>query len=261
MHEMRSAILTYHAIDQAPSPLCIEPALFRAQLERIQELGWQTTTVLALANHVRAGSLPERTLALTFDDGFASVCEIAAPELEARRMTATVFCVAGHLGGRNDWPTDRAGGYVAPLCGAGDLRALAAAGIEIGAHGDRHAPLVTRSPDVLRRELLEARTTLEERVGSSIRSVAYPYGAPPSREAAAIVRSAYAAGCTTNLRRLRVGDDPFALPRIDAHYFRNPELLARLLDGRLDGYLRLRSRAARARRLIRKDYVHARPSP
>ena len=261
MHEMSSAILTYHAIDEAPSPLCVEPALFRAQLDRIQELGWQTTTVSVLADHVRAGSLPERTLALTFDDGFASVCEIAAPELEARGMTATVFCVAGHLGGRNDWPTDRPGGYLAPLGDAGDLQALAAAGIELGAHGYGHAPLVTESHGVLRRELLDARTALEESVGCSIRSIAYPYGAGPSREAAAIVRSAYAAGCTTSLRRLRAREDPFALPRVDAHYIRSPELLTRLLDGRLDLYLRLRSRAARARRVLRKDYVRAHDSP
>ena len=252
---MTAAIVTYHAIDGAPSPLCVGLEPFREHLDLIRDRGWTTVTVAQLAAAFASGRVPDHTIALTFDDGFANVAEVAAPELAARGMTATVFCVAGHVGGWNDWPTDREGGYRARLADAGALRALAGAGVEIGAHGYHHAPLVSTEPGLLRRELLDARAALEDALGTPVSSVAYPYGAGPSRPAADLVRTAYAAGCTTELRALGPRDDRLALPRIDAHYVRRPELFERLLDGRLGKYLSARGLAARARRSIRKDYV------
>ena len=252
---MRPVIITYHAVDTGRSPLCIAPSLFREHLDGILAHGWNVVTVGQLAEALRAGSLPDRSIALTFDDGFASVADTATPELVARGMVATVFCVAGHLGGVNDWPTDRPGGYRAALAAPQALRDLAAAGIEIGAHGHAHAPLVATEAGLLRRELIDARSSLEQAFGASVDSLAYPYGAHPSAAAASIVRRTYRAACGTTLARVGAEDDIFDLPRIDAHYLRRLDLLERLLVGRLDGYLLLRRVAARARRTVRKDYL------
>jgi peptidoglycan/xylan/chitin deacetylase (PgdA/CDA1 family) len=257
---MRPVIITYHAVDTGRSPLCLAPSIFREHLDCIVDHGWKTATVAQLADALRTGSLPDRSIVLSFDDGFASVADTATPELVARGMVATVFCVAGHLGGVNDWLTDRPGGYRSALATPHALRELAAAGIEIGAHGHAHAPLVATAAGLLRRELIDARSSLEQAVGTSVASLAYPYGAPPSTPAASIVRRTYRAACGTALRRVGTDDDVFDLPRIDAHYLRRLDLLERLLEGRLDGYLVLRRLAARARRAVRKDYLpSARP--
>lgn len=252
---MKAVVVTYHAIDTAASPLCLDPSIFREQLDCIAELGWRTATVAELGDALQTRTPLERTIALTFDDGFASVADTAAPELAARGLTATVFCVAGHLGGANDWTTDRPGGYRAPLADAGALRALAGAGIEIGSHGHAHAPLIGTDPSFLHREVIDSREKLEDAVGAPVSSFAYPYGAGPSLQAAKLVRETYRTACATTLRVIRSDEDVFALPRIDAHYVRSPELLERLLSGRLKTYTRFRRLAARARRSVRKDYL------
>ena len=102
---MTAVVLTYHAVEDGPAPLCIDPELFRAQLDCLLEVGAEALTISGLAACLRDGTLPARAVALTFDDGCASVARTAAPLLAERGLTATVFCVAGHLGGQNDWPT------------------------------------------------------------------------------------------------------------------------------------------------------------
>lgn len=253
-------IVTYHAVESGRSPLCVAPSLFREHLDCILDQGWRTATVAQISAGLRTGSLPGRSIALTFDDGFASVAETAAPELSARGLTATVFCVAGHLGGRNDWPTDRAGGYSAALASPSALSELAAAGFEIGCHGYGHVPLVAATDPLLHRELVDARSSLEDSVGTTVISLAYPYGAAPTTAGASLVRKTYEAACGTGLRQLRANEDVFALPRVDAHYVRDPGVFERLLAGRLDRYLLVRRLGSRARRAVRKDYLLPEPS-
>ena len=66
-------------------------------------------------------------VAITFDDGNASDLEHALPALRERGLRATFFVVAGRLG------TPR-------FLDERGVRALAAAGMEIGCHGMSHPP-------------------------------------------------------------------------------------------------------------------------
>ena len=47
--------------------------------------------------------LPERTAVITVDDGFADFAANAWPELQERRMKATLYVTAGFVGGRSSW--------------------------------------------------------------------------------------------------------------------------------------------------------------
>lgn len=233
----------------------MDPELFRRHLAEIDEWGGNSLTVSDLAERVRASDVPDRALAITFDDGFASVARFAAPLLAKHGLTATVFCVAGHLGGRNDWPTQPAGAPKRALASARELKDLAAQGFEIGSHGLDHVPLVSPGTKAGRRELLDSRELLEEAVGGEVRSLAYPYGVVPPSGMRRWVRDAYVAACTAHPGRISSGSDPYALPRVDIHYVRHPGLLRRALGRTLDPYLRARGFAARARRVVRKDYA------
>lgn len=250
----RALILTYHAVEAGPAPLCVDPALFEAHVDTIARSGAAVLTIRDLVQGLRAGTLEENVLAITFDDGFSSVTESAAPILEARGLTATVFCVAGHLGGTNEWPSARSGGFHSQLASASALAQLAAAGLEIGSHGVEHAPVAGASERVLQREVVDSRRSLEDAVGTRVTSYAYPYGALPERAGANLVAETYDAACTTALGRVGTGSDRHALPRVDAHYVRDPDVLRRVLDGGLGGYLRARGLAVRVRRTLVKDY-------
>ena len=248
-------VITYHAVDRSPGPLSVAPALLREHLDQIVDAGLPTLTVSELAAGLASGTLPERAVALTFDDAFASVVEHAAPLLAERGQRATVFVVAGAIGGTNVWPTQPPGTPVAPLADAEQLRSLAAAGWEIGSHGTQHEPLAGILAADARTEIVDSRATLEQVLQLDVHSFALPYGALPGAEARYLLRQTYDAVCTTRMRTVGRRSDPMAIPRVDVHYIRRPAVLSGALEGSATAYLQLRGVAARARRMVRKDYV------
>ena len=250
---MTALILTYHAIEEGPAPLCVAPRVLRSHLDVLARSGAEMLTVSELLE--RMAELPERAVAITFDDGFRSVVEEAAPMLHARGMPATVFAVAGHLGADNGWLTQPPKAPRRPLASGGELAALVDEGWEIGSHGLDHAPLTGAAGVLLERELVTSREQLEAIVEAPVRSYAYPYGALPGPEGRQVVEREYASACTTELGAVEEGADPHALPRVEIHYLRRPALLARALEGSLSTYLSARRVGARARRLIRRDFA------
>lgn len=252
---MSVLVLTYHAIEPGPAPLFVAPRLFAAHLDAIAASGARTLTVSEVAAGLRAGTLPERGVALTFDDGFASVARTAAPLLAERGMAATVFCVAGHLGGRNDWPTQPGRVPVRPLADADDVRRLAQAGLEIGSHGTVHAPLDAIDAAGARREVVDSRAALEQASGTAVRVFASPYGLRPAPAVRELVAETYDAACAGWIGRVAPGADPHDLPRLDVHYVRRPALLRRAAAGGLGPYFVLRRTGARIRRLAWSDHA------
>lgn len=246
-------ILTYHAVEPGPPPLCIHPATFREHLDCVAEAGVPVIALDELVAAIRGGRRLGRSVTITFDDGFQSVADEAAPLLAERRLPATVFCVAGHLGRRNDWPTQAAGAPILPLASAAPLAALAAGGFELGSHGMSHLPLTHAPAGALERELVDSRAALEQATGAAVRWFAYPYGVIPSAGARELVARSYEGACVGGLRAVEPSADVFALPRVDAHYLRRPALFRAVLHG-LDSYLHVRRAGARLRRVLRPDF-------
>jgi peptidoglycan/xylan/chitin deacetylase (PgdA/CDA1 family) len=248
-------ILTYHAVEEGPPPLCVDPALFREHVDTLVDSGARALTLSELVEAARRDAVPERAVAITFDDGCASVARFAAPLLAERQLSATVFCVSGHLGGVTDWPTQPASVPVFELATGDELEELTTMGIEIGSHGVEHFPLAFASTERAREELVTSKEALEQVVRAPVRSFAYPYGSPPNPAARALVEDAYLAACGTRLGTMRGDSDCLSLPRIDVHYLRSPELLGRAVTGGLRAYLRARALGARARRLLTSDHI------
>ena len=248
-------IVTYHAIEHGPEPLCIDPALFAEHAAVVAESGAETLTVRELAARLRAGDLPERAVVVTFDDGCASVAECAAPVLAVHGVRATVYCVAGHVGGANDWPTQASWAPRLALASAGALSDLARAGWEIGSHGVAHRPLAQLDDVAVHDEIVASRTRLEELTDADVSTYAWPYGSRPSAPGAALIRETYGAACGGGPAVVRPSSDPYALERVDAHYLRDPERLRRAIEGALDRQITARAMAARMRRLVRADHA------
>lgn len=250
----RGLIITYHGIEPGPPPLFLAPERFGAHLEVLASHGATVLTVSQLAHAMQTGRMPPRAVALTFDDGFASVVEHAAPQLRRRGWPATVYCVSGHVGGSNDWPTQPAHVPKRPLASAAQLRELVADGWEIGAHTATHAPLSRLAPDAAREEVVGCRTRLEAATGAPVRSFAAPYGDPPPGAVRELVERTYDVCCSTRIGLVDGRADLHALPRVDAHYLRRDAMLARAVRGG-GTYVALRGLGARIRRLAVRDFA------
>ncbi|MBV8453542.1 MAG: polysaccharide deacetylase family protein, partial [Deltaproteobacteria bacterium] len=98
-------ILMYHKIGELPLDpwgLAVSPSHFAEHLEILCKHGWP----LHLAQAVRAlqhKRLTDRTLVVTFDDGYANNFHNAAPLLERYDVPATVFVTTGYIGGAREF--------------------------------------------------------------------------------------------------------------------------------------------------------------
>jgi peptidoglycan/xylan/chitin deacetylase (PgdA/CDA1 family) len=103
------------------------------------------------------------------------------------------------------------------LDGAG-VRALAAAGFEIGFHTLRHEPLPTVDDAELARALEDGRAQLEQVAGQPLKMLAYPHGRADAREARAVRAAGYMCAFTGRPAAVRADDDPFLLGRIEPSF-------------------------------------------
>ena len=201
--------LTYHGVADVPLArdphhLFVRPRDLERQIDRLRAWGYELVTFGALA--ARAAARDAHGLAaLTFDDGLVDNLETLVPILERSRAKATVFVVTGWLGNPHAEAT------WTRILTEDELRALAAAGVEIGAHTVTHPDLTTLPYDSARSELAESGEELRRITGGQVEVAAYPYGRANDETRAACRDAGFAAGCRT------LGDgswhDPYDLPR------------------------------------------------
>jgi peptidoglycan/xylan/chitin deacetylase (PgdA/CDA1 family) len=179
----RGVILLYHRIAgprHDPLFLDVSPSNFDAQLSVIS----RTCAALRLDEFEalrRAGRLPARAAAVTFDDGYADNLHAAAPLLARHGIPATVFVTAAMVGSASGFPWDGADAGLPShrALTVDELRSLAARPeISIGAHTLTHPSLAKLSRAEQEHEIAGSISRLEQATGSSVRAFAYPFGTP-----------------------------------------------------------------------------------
>lgn len=241
-------ILMFHAIDDAAAPSCFPPRQFRRAMAELHAHGYRTLRFSEAAAHLQTSRpLPERCVALTFDDGDASVYERAWPVLQELGMTATVFIMP-------EAARATTGEHVRTfhcrrLLNSGEILEMHRLGIEFGAHTLHHRVL-TRLPSAhIEDEILHSRMAIESLLGAKVSSFAYPYGRH-DRRCRRIVGRHFAYACTDSLGLARPDSDGLALPRVDAYYLRSERLFDLVFTTRLPWYLRLRNIPRQIRRAV-----------
>lgn len=78
----------YHGLSHTwPAALAVSPLRFQHQLESLVARGYRGVTFAEVAT----GAVADKTVAITFDDAFESVRELAFPILSELGLPATVF--------------------------------------------------------------------------------------------------------------------------------------------------------------------------
>jgi peptidoglycan/xylan/chitin deacetylase (PgdA/CDA1 family) len=183
---MTPLVLMYHSIgpcDDDPYQVTVSPRRFAAQLALLSRLGLRGCSMRELL----ADPGP-RKVGLTFDDGYRDFATTALPLLAGHGCTATVYALAGRLGGDNGF---EAGGPRKPLLTAAELRSVAAAGMEIGSHGLLHQHLPQLPEQDLTSEVVDSRAVLEDRLQVPVTGFCHPYGDCGPREVEAVRTAGY----------------------------------------------------------------------
>lgn len=211
-------VLMYHSVaSEGPAATAryrVRPEQFDAQLRYLKEAGFSSVTAgqwLAAARIRRP--LPSRSVLLTFDDGYLDFHDTAWPILQRHGFSALVFLVTGRVGGTNAW--DAAHGAPVRLMDWDQVRRLALAGVEFGAHSTSHRPLTGLEPGEIVRDTLACRQALSLELGRTVTAYAYPYGDTDPVIEHLVGASGFQAGFTARSAHARFADLPLALPRIE----------------------------------------------
>jgi peptidoglycan/xylan/chitin deacetylase (PgdA/CDA1 family) len=139
------------------------------------------------------GAVGRTDIAISFDDGNISDIEHGLPALRERGLHATFFVVAGRLGESRFLDEDA-------------VRALTAAGMEVGCHGMSHRPWRGLDDRSLDEELIEAKAVLEQAIGRPVTRAACPFGSYDRRVLHRLRGSGYHHVYTSDRGTARLGD-------------------------------------------------------
>ncbi|MFD9224598.1 polysaccharide deacetylase family protein [Streptomyces sp. NPDC060064] len=135
------------------------------------------TLTMPLSGLPAAHAATRTVVSLTFDDGRLSHFTEARPILRAHGMRGTFYLISGNLGRPQYMSTSQA-------------KQLADDGNEIGGHTLHHPRLPNLSTTEQKREICDDRKALQK-MGFSVRSFAYPYGAADAASRRAVAECGY----------------------------------------------------------------------
>ena len=159
-------ILCYHSVGTPEWGINdVSPAGFRRQIDVALRLGYRFVKPSVIAS----GQGSAKDLAITFDDGLASVLEHGAPILAENDIPWTMFVVAGWTDG--DHPFGE--GLILDWKGVGSL---ASAGVEIGSHSMTHPDFGSLDYAMALSELAQSRRTIAKHTGTPPTAFAIPLG-------------------------------------------------------------------------------------
>ncbi len=103
----KAVILMYHRVADAakevdPWLLCVSPKHFAEQLEVLRKHAHPVSLNQLVQKH-KENDIPDRAVAITFDDGYANNLYNAKPLLEQYNIPATVFVPSGHIGNEREF--------------------------------------------------------------------------------------------------------------------------------------------------------------
>ncbi len=174
-------VLLYHRVADDDDPLAVPTRRFAGQMAKLAADGYRALGLMEALSLLQTGDLPERTVGLTFDDGFADVRDEALPILERHGFGATVFITTGVTDGRVPFPWYT--GPQPPVLGWDDIAALDREGtLKFEAHTVTHPSLLILDEESARAEIRDSRVELTERLGRPVTAFAYPAGLFGERE-------------------------------------------------------------------------------
>lgn len=208
-------VLMYHHFSETKSSsTTIHPDEFRRQLTYLKSIGYETITDHELLAYMNGdGKLPDKPILITMDDGYESNYQYAYPILKELGMKATIYVIGSQLRENNltprppkeiprlSWEQAREmyrSGVMEIQSHTYDLhykghingnkkRAAIRGPIIINGHLETNAEYEKRVESDLRKNKL----LIEEKVGNTVVSLAYPYGAFSDKSEKLVKKAGY----------------------------------------------------------------------
>ena len=196
-------VLYYHSVnDTVDNEVTISPALLKKELEYIKNQGYITLSMNEVENYILNNQpIPEKSIVITFDDGYMDNYYNAYPILKELNMKATIFCITSELDGSY---------YLSEEA----LKEMSQNNIDIESHTVNHNHLNELTYDEQLKEISESKAKLESIINCKVTAIAFPFGDYNEDSVKAVKNSGYNIAFTTNNGFADRDDNPLKLDRI-----------------------------------------------
>ena len=201
-------ILCYHTINKNGK---ITPEIFEENLAALKKKNYFPAGLDDIFNYISGKKmLPERTVHLTFDDGYRDNYFEAFPILKKFNFKATVFLITSRVGllGYLSWQ---------------QIKEMEASSIfSFESHSHTHPRYSTTQPtkEELVNDLITSKKIIRENLKKETKHFCYPYGESDDLYISALTEAGFLTGLTLNIGLNAVGQNPHLLKRVEV---RNPK--------------------------------------
>lgn len=232
------SVLMYHSIGNSEWKYNIKTSEFKNQIRYLKKY-YNIVPLDGIVGYIRGEiDLPDKSIALTFDDGYKDTYEIVFPLIKENRIPISVFLTT------NLEKNEKLGNLERPTWQ--EIKEMHQSGlVKFEIHGRNHFNLIQISQDEnsLRREIIGCADDIKSATGYQSNRIAYGSGYKNASVIDFLKKNNFSAGFSINEGLIKTGDDLFNIKRTQ-------------IDGTM-GFLLFKMRLTGAIDLNRKfvDYI------
>lgn len=157
-------VLCYHTIGDVPgNTLYVSQEKFREQMKYLKDNGYFTLTIDEFNDYILTHkAIPEKSVLITFDDGYRDNYTLAYPILKENSQNATIFVITDTFNNPSNLSKDQ-------------ILEMHGNGIDFASHTTKHQALNEFSYEDQLNILKDSKKALEDLLGKDIVTFAYPY--------------------------------------------------------------------------------------
>lgn len=207
-------VICYHSVTDnslKQNPIVISKDKIREQLQTIKDNGYITLSMKELNDYLfKNKPIPEKSVIITFDDGYRDIYINAFPILKELNMKATIFVISSYINSELYLTGDQ-------------IKEMNSYGIDVESHTVSHKNLSSMSYADQLKELKESKEKIESITHKPVFSVAYPEGKYNNNTEKAVIEAGYSMGFTIERGYADRSDNLSQLNRICVDYTYNPK--------------------------------------
>ena len=196
-------ILMYHSVGYAENNgLIMKPEEFRKQIQYIKENSYTVLTLNELYEIFNKNlPIPEKSVVITFDDGYADNYKYAYPILKEFEIKATIFVIADTIDEDNNYLNSQ------------QIKELQNNGIDIQDHTCQHIELDKLTYEKQLETLNKSKEYLEKLLNKKVNYISYPYGKYNEDTIKAVKDAGYLMGFTTKEKAAKKSNGVYTIYR------------------------------------------------
>jgi peptidoglycan/xylan/chitin deacetylase (PgdA/CDA1 family) len=199
---VKTPFICYHKID-SPTPdvkirgAFTKPNRFERQMLYLKRRGFEFLTASEMIERfLNDGRFPERSISITFDDGWKDNYTNAFPIMKKLSIKATIFLVPDVIGKVTDTVTAEGEGAREHLSND-DVLEMSVAGIEMASHSMSHKLFDRIDEQEISNEIMHSKAAIEDLVQKECKTLAYPAGFYTESAKEMIKKAGYRAAFST----------------------------------------------------------------